>query len=53
MWLTGLLKIGEDLGGYLLVLRVPAVSSPCTVWDGAEESPEPRPCPSLAGGQLG
>lgn len=53
MWLTGYLKMGEDLARYLLMLWVPAVSSPGTAWDGAEQSPEPRAGPSLAAGELG
>lgn len=46
----------EDGGGFEWVPACAVGTShgqPLPPWDGAEQSPEPRPCPSLAGGQLG
>lgn len=53
VWLPGLLKTGEDLSEYLLVLWVPATSSPGAVWGGAEQSPEPRARLPFTGRDLG
>lgn len=52
MCLTGFLKLGENLAGYLLVLWVPAVSIPGAVRDGAEQSPEPGVHLPFTGGDL-